>query len=149
MTVCQYHTIISPHDMLNFTLVCRLFGSRHGAPTNKETPFKYFSVKLKKEDFRFQRFIESFKQLQVSSQEYIVKYILKTLLDNILEYCKFVPSAEAAYASTYWFEEDLPFVHEFMKVKTPNLRGGGATAQGGGATAITQGSQGTSQQSGR
>lgn len=57
------------------------------------------------EDFRLRRFIESFKQLQVSSQEYIVKYILKTLLDNILEYCKFVPSADAAYASTYWFGE--------------------------------------------
>ena len=38
------------------------------------------------------------------------------------------------------------FAPHFIKVKIPNLRGGGATTRGGGDGAITQGGQGTSQQ---
>ncbi|KAL6273895.1 hypothetical protein ACE6H2_024587 [Prunus campanulata] len=62
------------------------------------------------EDFRFRRFTESFKQLQFSSQEDIVKCIQTTLL------------------------HDLGVGVKFIMMGTPNLRGsGGVTAaQGGG-----------------
>ncbi|CAB4287621.1 unnamed protein product [Prunus armeniaca] len=90
------------------------------------------------EDFLLRRFTESFKQLQFSNQEDVVKRI-----QNILFYDPGSCRKEAS-----WVTEEPPFALEFIKVKTPNLRvsGGAAATQGGGQGAITQGGQGTSQQ---
>ncbi|KAM2622008.1 hypothetical protein TB2_026681 [Malus domestica] len=53
------------------------------------------------EDFRLRRFIESFKQLQLSSQEYIVEYIRKTLRENMVYCYKWDQTAKDAFAFTY------------------------------------------------
>ncbi|PQQ01864.1 uncharacterized protein Pyn_36237 [Prunus yedoensis var. nudiflora] len=98
------------------------------------------------EDFRLRRFTESFKRLVFSSQEDIVQRIQDTLFHDLLPEERRRPEA---------YDKKAPagavrplFASEFMKVKTPNLRGlGGATAtRGEGEGTITQGGQETSQQ---
>ncbi|CAN6698544.1 unnamed protein product [Malus baccata var. baccata] len=126
------------------------------------------------EDFRLRRFTESFKQLEFGSQEYIVDYIKSTfssqeyIVDNIkstivhdLGYHNDEPRFKLLSGPSLGLTSDdderPPFSLEFIKVKSPNLRGGGvattqggggggAITQGGGDGAITQGGQGTSQQ---
>ncbi|KAM1479925.1 hypothetical protein ACFX2I_027135 [Malus domestica] len=76
------------------------------------------------EDFRLRRFIKSFKQLQLSSQEYIVEYIRKTLRENMVYCYKWDQTAKDAFTSTYWFEEDLPFAHSSLhKVENSKSKG--------------------------
>ncbi|CAN6698545.1 unnamed protein product [Malus baccata var. baccata] len=76
------------------------------------------------EDFRLRRFIESFKQLQLSSQENIVEYIRKKLRENMVYCYKWDQTAKDAFASTYWFEEDLPFAHSSLhKVENSKSKG--------------------------
>ncbi|XP_020424787.1 uncharacterized protein LOC109950453 isoform X2 [Prunus persica] len=91
------------------------------------------------EDFLPRRFTESFKQLQFSTQEDVVKRIQNILFYNRYSVCR---------KEGRWITEEPRFPLEFIKVKTPNLRvsGGAAATQGGGQGAITQGGQGTSQQ---
>ncbi|KAM1047922.1 hypothetical protein ACFX2I_027136 [Malus domestica] len=69
------------------------------------------------EDFRLQRFIESFNQLQVSSQEYIVKYILRSLEQNIYKEGGLL-TAWLTYNDVFptWFE-DLPSALGLLKGK--------------------------------
>ncbi|KAM1400030.1 hypothetical protein TB1_026527 [Malus domestica] len=69
------------------------------------------------EDFRLRRFIESFNQLQVSSQEYIVKYILRSLEQNIYKEGGLL-TAWLTYNDVFptWFE-DLPSALGLLKGK--------------------------------
>ncbi|KAM1810465.1 hypothetical protein ACFX12_027218 [Malus domestica] len=119
------------------------------------------------EDFRLRRFTELFEQLHSSSQEDIVKYIQGTIFHD-LGYSRDEPKQEEKkkafrfdgkpqFYSRYepkkadkkdeiLFDGMPQFAPHFIKVKIPNLRGGGATTRGGGDGAITQGGQGTSQQ---
>lgn len=96
------------------------------------------------EDFRLRRFTELFEQLHSSSQEDIVKYIQGTIFHD-LGYSRDEPKKEEKKEEIR-FDGMPKFAPHFMKVKIPNLRGGGATTRGGGDGAITQGGQGTSQQ---
>ncbi|KAI5319530.1 hypothetical protein L3X38_039238 [Prunus dulcis] len=91
------------------------------------------------EDFLPRRCTESFKQLQFSTQEHVVKHIQNILFYDPVSFCR----AEGSSVT-----EEPWFAPEFIKVKTPNLRvsGGAAATQEGGQGAITQGGQGTSQQ---
>ncbi|ONH96756.1 hypothetical protein PRUPE_7G150100 [Prunus persica] len=90
------------------------------------------------EDFRLRRFTESFKQLQFSSQEDVVKHIQDIVINDLG-----LPIPQ--YLSAHVTKE---LALELIKLKIPNLRGSGGAAatQGGGQGAITQGGQGTSQQ---
>ncbi|KAI5319528.1 hypothetical protein L3X38_039236 [Prunus dulcis] len=90
------------------------------------------------EDFRLRRFTESFKQLQFSSQEDVVKHIRDIVLND--------PGLPIPQCLSAHVTKELAL--EFIKLKIPNLRvsGGAAATQGGGQGAITQGGQGTSQQ---
>ncbi|PQM35146.1 uncharacterized protein Pyn_02213 [Prunus yedoensis var. nudiflora] len=99
------------------------------------------------EDFRLRRFTEWFKRLEFSSQEDIVRRIQDTVCHDLLPSER--PSPKPAEKkkeepkkkdAKYEPSEGPPYASEFMKVKTPNLRGlGGATAtRGGGEGTITQ-----------
>ncbi|CAL9027031.1 unnamed protein product [Prunus brigantina] len=104
------------------------------------------------EDFRLRRFTESFKRLEFSSQEDIVKRIQDTLFHDLRVdiHHEFLVASGDEFLVGSGSDPDKRPLHalEFIKVKTPNLRAsGGATAtQGGGQGAISQGGQGTSQQ---
>ncbi|PQM35143.1 uncharacterized protein Pyn_02210 [Prunus yedoensis var. nudiflora] len=84
------------------------------------------------EDFRLRRFTESFKQLQFSSQENVLKHILDIVYRDL--------GISVCYGQSSAVTEERMFALEFMKVKTPNLRvsGGAAATQGGGQGASQQ-----------
>ncbi|KAL6273887.1 hypothetical protein ACE6H2_024579 [Prunus campanulata] len=82
------------------------------------------------EDFLLRRFTESFKQLQFSTQEDVVKRIQDIIINDLI-----IPIPQP-FPRRVTDDEDQQeeVAHEFMKVKSPNLKGSGGAAatQGGG-----------------